>query len=107
MSSEGNGKENHSEDLELTNHTAVATERKVSNSGDVDRLLPSERDTTLSEETAAENGRDLPSERDEIASLELGKVQDGDRAKEQSPDDKVDLESKNGNTSGEHVLKLW
>ena len=109
MSSKDSGKENHSED-QLTNHTAVAAERDVSNSSDIDKLLPSERETTLGEEPAAENGRDLPSDRSEIVSLKENdvaqkQVQGGDKAKEQSPVDKLDLESRNGNDSGELFIK--
>ena len=102
MSSEDSGKENHlpMEDLDqVADVTADAAERReVTNSSDADGLLPSnERKTSLGEEPAAENGRDLPSDRGEIASL--GKVQDGgDKAKEQSPGDKTDLESRNGIT---------
>lgn len=104
MSSEDSRKENHSED-QLTNHTAVAAERDVSNSSDVDKPLPSEKETTLGEEPAAENGTDVPSDRGEIVSLKENdiaekQVQGGDRAKEQLPVDKSDLESRNGNASG-------
>ena len=105
MSSEDSGKENHSED-QLTNHTAGAAEREVSNFSDVDKLLPSEREATVGEEPAAQNGRDLPSDRGEIVSLKENDV------KEQSPVDKTDLESRNGNTSGElftkgNSIRVW
>jgi hypothetical protein len=104
MSSEGSGKENHLhiEDLDqVANLTAsAAQQREVINSSDhdADRLLPpSERETCLGEGSAAENGRDLPIDRGEVVSL--GKVKDGgDKAKEQSPVDKTDLESRNGIT---------
>ena len=101
---EDHGKENTSEDL-LTNHV---DEREVSNSRDVDRLLHSERETSLDEEPAAENDRDLPSDRGEIVSLKENDIiekrvqQDGEETEEQSSVDKTDLESRNeGNTSGE------
>lgn len=102
MSSEDDGKENHFhvEDLDqVADITADSAERReVTSSSDADGILPpSERKTSLGEESAAENGRDLPSDRGEIASL--GKVRDGgDKALEQSPGDKTDLESRNGIT---------
>ncbi len=106
MSSEDSGKENHLhvEDLDhgqVANLTAGAAEqREVTNSSDHDsnRLLPpSERETSLGEGSAAENGRNLSIDRGEVVSL--GKVNDGgDKAKEQSPVDKMDSESRNGIT---------
>ena len=105
MSSEDSEKENHSEE-QLVNHSTAGAEREVSNSSDVNKLLPSdqERETAFVEEAATENGRDLPSDRGEITNLKENdiEVQSGDKTKE--PVDKTDLESGNGNASGKLSL---
>ena len=89
MSGKDRGKDNDSEKQPFMNNTA-GVGKEVSDSSDVDKLLPGERATAFVEEAAS--GKNIK-ERD----IE---VQSEDKTKEQSPVDKTDLESRNGNTSG-------
>ena len=105
MSGEDSGRENHTEEQLMNNIAGV--EREVSNSSDVGKLQPSEKETAFVEEAATENGRDQTSDRGEITNLKENniEVQSEDKTKEQSPIDKTDLESRNGNFSGKLIHK--